>query len=48
MSVVSNLRDYVDSFENDLHALFNKIDDIICQNFDVVNKFETDAEVEQG
>lgn len=30
MSVVSNLRDYVDSFENDLHALFNKIDDIIC------------------
>ena len=34
ISVVTNLRDYVASIENDLHTLFKKIDGIIYENLD--------------
>lgn len=36
-SVLTNLKDYVESSENNLNALLNKIDDIINENFDIVD-----------
>lgn len=36
ISVVKNLKDYVESVENDLATLFNKIDGIINENSDIV------------
>ena len=37
ISVVKKLKDYVESIENDLTTLFNKIDDIINENPDIVD-----------
>ena len=37
ISVVKKLKDYVESIENDLTTLFNKIDDIINENSDIVD-----------
>lgn len=37
ISVVKNLKDYVESIENDLATLFNKIDGIISENSDTVD-----------
>lgn len=37
ISVVKYLKDYVESTENDLATLFNKIDDIINENSDIVD-----------
>ena len=37
ISVIKNLKDYVESVENDLATLFNKIDSIINDNLDIVD-----------
>lgn len=37
ISVVRNLKEYVESVENDLNTLFNKIDGIISDNSDIVD-----------
>ena len=45
MSVVENLRSYVESIENDLNALLNKIDVIIYENDEIIKKADTDFDV---
>lgn len=45
MAVVTNLRTYVESIENDLTALLNKIDSIIYENCEIIKKADTDVEV---
>lgn len=45
MAVVTNLRTYVESIENDLTALLNKIDIIIYENCEIIKKADTDVEV---
>lgn len=45
MAVVTNLRTYVESIENDLTALLNKIDSIIYENCEIIKKANTDVEV---
>lgn len=44
MAVVTNLRTYVESIENDLTALLNKIDSIIYENCEIIKKADTDVE----
>lgn len=42
LAVVTNLRTYVESIENDLSTLLNKIDGIIYENYENVKKTYTD------
>lgn len=44
MAVVTNLRTYVESIENDLNALLNKIDSIIYENYEIIKKADSDVE----
>lgn len=45
MAVVTNLRTYVESIENDLNALLNKVDSIIYENYEIIKKVDSDIEV---
>lgn len=47
MAVVTNLRTYVESIENDLTALLNKIDSIIYENCEIIKKADTDVEASE-
>lgn len=44
LAVVTNLRTYVESIENDLNALLNKIDSIIYENYEIIKKADSDVE----
>lgn len=47
MAIVSNLRTYVESIENDLSALLNKIDGIVNENSEIAKKTEGDFEASE-